>query len=147
MYYDDIYRLGEQIVRAYDQVTESQVKVIFLEDMKQEPANVFKGVLRFLGVSDYDKRVFPVLNKSKTHRSAALQHSLGSLGTLKRAAKLKNETGLLAPFYALNTKEKKRASLEPEFLHVLQEYFRENIIKLSELTNRNLSRCINGPSH
>jgi len=144
--YAQIARLGEQIDRLLSIVPVVQTKIIFFEDFFRSTRDIYEEVLAFLGIQSDGRHEFPKINVNRSHK-------IGIIGTLtertpksveKITAVIKKRTkirkfGLLDKIKVLNTVTKPRLALSPELRREMIEEFREDIMLLSHLTNKDLS--------
>ena len=138
--YGPFCRVGEQLERLYDLVPRDAVKVVLLDDVKQDPRREYLGVLSFLGLEDDGRREFPVLNVAQTRRSAVLNRLTKAVGTLRmRLGPAYRGFGILNRISDWNRVARDRAPLSPEMRTTLVDYFRDDVEKLSDLLGRDLS--------
>lgn len=146
LYYRDVGRLGNQLERLYTIFSGAQVHVIFLEDMAQNPKEVYKSVLQFLGVDDDGRTDFPVINENKKNRL----NLLGDLwhhppvwltnisNNFKKTFRLQDKN-LGAILHRWNRQTVKRDPIDKQFNQKLIDEFTSDIDKLAHLTGRDLS--------
>jgi hypothetical protein len=137
--YLELYRLGAQLERLYQNVERERVLVHFLEDFTRNPAREYERTLAFLGVPSDGRKQFLVQNHSKKRRSRALATLLASLYRMKVAAGLKWSIGIGKVLDEMNTMRHPRKPLRPEFRRELVDQFADDIKRLSALTRRDLS--------
>jgi hypothetical protein len=138
--YGETCRLGYQLKRVYDLVPKERVLVVFLDDLKKDARKVYIETLIFLGLSDDGRNDFPVINSRKgPYRIKFLQKLFIRISRLKNFLGIRKKFGVLAPIQKLNTKKIKNSSLSLSFREELIHYFREDIEKLSQITNKDLS--------
>jgi hypothetical protein len=140
--YGEFCSLGYQLERVYRFVPRSQVFVIFLDDLKQDPRKVYQKTLFFLGLSDDGRKEFPVINERKDYRFRFLQTLPRKIRVLKKKLGIGKSFGILTPIQRLNIKNATAPPLSKEFRQELIVYFRDDIKKLSILTGRDLSHWL-----
>jgi len=140
--YGDVCKLGDQLERLFDRVTQKNIQVLFLEDIIIDPQRSFMNVLRFLEVDDTFITDFIPKNTSKSVRSKMLRNLLKACGSVKELIKIENNTRLLAPLWRFNNPTGTKPIVSCNFKAKLQCYFRADIEKLELITGRNLSHWI-----
>lgn len=146
--YKSVCRLGEQIERLFATVTRDRVLVIVLDDVKENPRREYVRVLDFLGVDDDCRTDFPIENPAKERRWPGLQRVAQMAGRASVSAKQRlgvprtKGTGVLTKLSALNTHYRPRPPLPPGLRRELQDYFRDDVLLLSRLLDRDLSEWV-----
>lgn len=138
LFYRDQALLGQALSNLIEQVGRERVHWIFMEDLKNDPKQCYRGVLGFLGLDDDGRDDFPAMNRAKRHKYPALNRVLRTLGLWRSRLGLPG-LGLRA---ALNRNAKVEARREPlseEFRRELYSSFAEDIQLLEQLTGRDLS--------
>lgn len=137
--YTDRCLLGLQVERLLSRVCRSRVLFLLLEDMQNNPGEEYRRVLHFLGASDDGRHDFPVLNKSKNRKSLLLQQLTFALFQVKMHWRITNRTFGFGPFLdKWNRRDHPRHPISDEMRKELQACFREDILKLGALLNRDL---------
>lgn len=144
--YFDVACFAAQLERVYEQFPQKQVKIIFFDDFCANPRQVYHDVLRFLEVSDDQRRDFSVVNANKEHRLYTLGNFLSHppkfitapIFKLKAIIGIKR-LGVLDFFIMLNRQMFKRKPLSSDMKKVLIEVFKDEVVLLEKLTERNLS--------
>lgn len=140
--YGDICKLGEQVKRLYDTVDRSTVKVITLDDLKLNAEKEYRDVLNFLNV-DYDGRKdFAPQNERKSRKSDALASLVRVVGSAKRKLNIHKGLGVLDRIQTMNTKLQKRDKLDIELENEMKSYFKDDVLLLSSLLNKDLSHWV-----
>jgi hypothetical protein len=70
--YSQVARLGSQVERLLEIFPREQVHAIFMDDLRQDPRNVYLRTLEFLGLSDDGQQDFEVHNKRRMSRGDIL---------------------------------------------------------------------------
>ena len=60
--YGEVCALGSQVERLLAHVSAARVRFVLLEDLRDRPREVYRGVQEFLGIEDDGRRHFPALN-------------------------------------------------------------------------------------
>lgn len=133
----------EQLKRYFDLFDKSQIRVYLYEDLNTDPSGTLRDIFHFLGVDEsFIPDTSARLNVSGVPRNKAL-HSL--VTNLNRPAMKK-----FIPNRALHALREpirnrvltKPPQLPPEVRGRLVEVFREDILKLQELIDRDLSKWL-----
>jgi len=153
LYYSDRCKLGTLIERFCTIAPRENIHIIFYEDFRTDILATYKGVLTFLGIPYDQRKNFPKINANKTLNNPKLRLAfkfLFSTFRFKRKIKLdriafpKLSNFLRKKYIALcyDTSKPKQA-ITDEFRATLKNHFKEDILKLSKLTNRDLTYWIN----
>ncbi len=146
LFYQKLGSLGEQVERLFKLVPRERVHVILHDDFSHDPATCYRNVCEFLEVPFDGRSHFPRLNESKQHRI----HALGWLTVqtppalvkavelLKRSLGLKR-LGILDQIRKMFVTKYPRPPLADDFRAELVDAFRDDVTKLSQLLNRDLS--------
>jgi Sulfotransferase domain len=132
-------------VQAYLQNFE-QVYVIWYDEFRRDPAGVLKNVFRFIGVNpnvtiDYTKR-WNV--GGRQWKNPFLRWLFMSDNFLKRTFKLffKRRRGVRTNEFFRDKFMEETEQMNPETRKQLIEYFRSDVMKLSQITGRDLSHWL-----
>ncbi|MCW8831678.1 MAG: sulfotransferase domain-containing protein, partial [Gammaproteobacteria bacterium] len=97
LFYGEVCKIGEQLNKVYQSVSQENIKVIFLDDLKNNPAQTYNETLEFLNVPNDERQDFSAANTRKKPKKVLLSHTLYMLGKTKRALGLQGiNTGILA---------------------------------------------------
>jgi len=151
LFYDEIGLLGEQIERLCRIFPLQQIKTIFFDDLVNDTKRIYYDVLAFLELPDDFRNDFPIVNSNKRHRLQFLSKLtrrppiclLRAVESFKRISGLE-ELGLLRTIECLNRNNEKRPQLDKEIRELIIETYRNDVIKLSRMTGRDLTRWIEG---
>lgn len=142
----DNFKLGAQVERLYTVAPDrSKILTILFEDLMADTKNVYENVLNFLNVSSDNRTHFPKFNQGRIARFPLLSYSFGLVNhTIRKAFHIKPHTSLTKGLgsrilIALSDAKAKRPPLPEDFRAELLAYFQEDIQKLSNLINRDLS--------
>jgi hypothetical protein len=143
--YQKVASIGWQLQKLFGVVQESQVLLLFLDDIKADPRKEYLRVLEFLDLDDDGRMIFEPENVARNRRWPFLTKVIRTAGFA--SAKFKrligmpasNGTGLLCMLDHLNSS----SSLPPELDRGMKEemgrYFNKDVELLSALTGRDLS--------
>jgi hypothetical protein len=147
----DYHRMGlfgAQLNRAQSVISHDRLKIVFLEDLKANPRDVYAETLSFLDLPEDGRREFPVLNRRKAARSRLLNRiyfaNRGPLGAVvKRGRRCgKRLAPLRAMWSRLQYKPRPTAPLPAGLHEELRNAFQEDVGLLAELTERDLNHWL-----
>ncbi|MDN5848485.1 MAG: sulfotransferase [Nitrococcus sp.] len=152
--YGEIGRLGTYLEQLYRLAGRPRCHAIVYDDFVTDPRMTYARVLRFIGVEDDGRQVFPPLRSNRRYRfrllhalikrppflSAGGVHLRTTKGARKRSL-LKRAQKRLQHW---NTVIGPRADLASPMRRELAQTFHGEIMKLSDLLGRDLSHWING---
>jgi hypothetical protein len=129
----------EQVKRYLDIFPREQVKILFYDDYKKDPAGTMKGLFSFLHVDpDFTPDLSKRYNEAGMPRFGKLNYWLTQIGVY----------GLVKKLFPASLKEKLKSiiytkdnipTITPEEKQYLIEYYRKDIEQLSRLVQRDLS--------
>lgn len=134
-----------QLKRYFDLFRRDQLKVYFYEDLNSDPSGLSQDIFRFLGVDDaFVPQAAARYNASGTPRNKALHSSLQRMRRLMPIAERHLPEGayrrLLRLGSRLHNQNLTKARLSPEVRRgATDRYFREDILSLQTLLDRDLS--------
>jgi hypothetical protein len=145
--YRKIGSLGDHMERLLSYFPRNQVHWIFFDDFTNNTEKAYENLLDFLGLPSDGRSDFSVHNPNKQVKSHWFSNFIRTLPKttpwklwfwVKEKCNLPdlNFSGFLR---SLNTEQKKRDSLSPEFRQHLVEVFRSDIRKLEDLLKTDLS--------
>ena len=146
--YNKICKLGEQIERLFKNVpNKKNIKIIEFKEFKNNTKKIYEEVLDFLDLESDQKTEFPVYNKSYELKSKKIVEVRRFLGQTKLNAYVKKMLGIWCwsfteKIHQWNIKEIKKKPLNKEFKKELRNYFKEDVKKLSKITNKDLSHWL-----
>jgi hypothetical protein len=138
-FYRDLVKFHKYIKRYYDTFGKKNVKVVLLDDIKQDPDKVYRDILKFLGLK-YHKINFEVHNKSKVSRSKIYPKIMKAIPTpFKKITRgfLPHKTYIFLK--DISTKQKEKTPISPELSKKLKKELKPEIKKLERLIGRDLS--------
>lgn len=135
--------LGTQLERLIAQVPSASIKVVLFDDLRDHTREVYVSVLRFLGVDDDGWHQFEIHNASKRPRFRTITLGLRRLASIKGWTQsvlgARTSFGILKTIERLNTASFNRPPMSSEMRARLTDEFRDEILKLSRLLQRDLS--------
>ncbi len=141
--YQSIGLLGQQLKKLYRIVTPDRVLIIFQENLKKDPKKEYSRVLKFLEVPNDNREYFPSYNMSKQLRFPMIRDIQLKFGLSE--SKIRKFMGIYGKFKFVNylrnilAKEQKRPKLPENVRKEIINYYYDDIILLSKLTNKDLS--------
>lgn len=146
--YKKACKLGEQIERLKKVVRNKRLKVINIEDIKENTQKEYKKIINFLGLKSYGRTKFDKKNQAKKRTSGTLHRMVRKVGNLSNRVKKRlgipvyRGTGITKKIIKANTKKTKKPKLNKEMKREMKKYFEEDIKKLQKVTNINLSNWL-----
>jgi len=139
--YGVISRLGEQLERLLKVLNREQVHIILLSDVKENPRLEYLRVLDFLDLPDDGRESFPVYNEA---RSIPLWIAKLERGVIwfKGRYVIRKEFGFIKSLNRILFRSRGKEPVNVETRKELQDYFRDDIILLGEIINRDLSNWL-----
>lgn len=138
-------KLGEQLERLYGWVPSERVLVQVLDDIKEDTRREYLKVLAFLGVPDEGRQHFPVHNPAREWKwrwaGFTVRRMAKATGYAKHVARIlpKRSFGVVRVFQQAAARQRPRPPLPPDLRAELQGFFEEDIRKLEDLLDRDLS--------
>jgi hypothetical protein len=147
LYYSEWGKFGEQIERLFSCAKRENIKVIIFDDFVKNTKEIYEEVLQFLNVKSGNKMFFPIINEGKSLRLPWLQRILSffiyrGLIVRKNLGIIRKDLGLSKKLLSLNSKPLEKNPLNASFKRELIEFYRDDVIKLSKLLNRDLSHWV-----
>jgi hypothetical protein len=141
LYYSEWGKLGTQLKKVLEIVPQRQLKVILFDDFVRDTPSVYRDVLEFLDLPDDGRTEFPKINERRSPRIFLLQTFLGTVMRfwlpLRTKLTLGKGFGFGNYLTKLNTTtaEKNR---DPEVHQVLAKFYKDEVLLLESLLNRDL---------
>lgn len=140
---------GEQIERLFQLFPTEQIKVLVHDDLKDVPRKMYREVLQFLDIADDGRKEFGRINANKVHRFPRLAEFAMHLPFPLNAVKATTKTMLGRSHFSMSrklymslTKCPSRKPLREEFRQQLMAFYHDDIRKLEQLLNRDLTRWL-----
>lgn len=141
--YGSYAKTGFQLQRALHYIDPDRLLIIVYDDFAADPGREYRRVLEFLGLPDDGRSEFPVLNRRKHYRYPLIQSGLFRVAQIRRKLGIPGGWGINALIDRFNTVPlANKEPLQEEFRQELVEYFREDVMLLSDLLHRNLSHWL-----
>jgi hypothetical protein len=141
LFYRKIATFSEQVQRYLDAYGSNQVKVILLDDLKADPAKVYRDTLRFLEVDPDFETDFSEKNTNRYPRSILLMrfllYSLRFAGGKSLPSRAYRKL-IFHPLRRWNMQITKRKPMSPSLRRKLQSEFAPEVQKLGEILGRDL---------
>ena len=147
--YRDRALFGQQLERWIDAFGRDQVRVIVFEDMVAEPARHFRELLEFLGVDPaYQPESFAAHNVAHGARSPLARRAMNSdpaqwlaWRLLPKVVGEVHAREMVRRFSqsGLRRRKAERSTVDPELRRRLQDEFRPDVARVSELLGRDMA--------
>lgn len=144
--YRAIAHYPDQVGRYLAEFGARRVLTIVYEDFAEDPAGSYRTALEFLGLDPAFAPGFRAVNPNKVVRSAGLRDLVrGKSAMGRRIGRMllpsaRARQAVARRVQALNTVERRRPALSPSLRSALQQEFTEDIARLEDLLERDLSR-------
>lgn|SRR5699024_4973400 len=135
--YGPACKLGEQLERLYKVCDRKDVLVLFLDELKNDPASLITKTNRFLGIDEWLPESFPVVNPATKTISSTFQHLILNIIKVKKRLGIDTSFGMLKGLTKLNT-QKDNWTIDQKMRERLKDYFEDDIEKLENLLDINL---------
>ena len=143
LFYSDVAAFAEQVKRYLDTFGRSHIHVILHEDLRDDPSAVYRDTLGFLDVEKSFTPEFGVLNPNKAVRSPRLQRLyFGTAAPGHRLVKGLIPRRIRQRLLAANARPAEREEMHAEVRRRLERMFRDDVARLGELIERDLSGWI-----
>jgi hypothetical protein len=136
--YGESCLFGKLLQRIYQQLDQSNVLVLLMDDIKSQPELVYRQVLSHIGVEDDGRSDFTPSNPAKQRKWMWVRRALRRVMLVKNKFGLTRGTGVGAWINRLNTVERPRQPLSNKANQELNTYFSEDIDLLERLLDRDL---------
>ncbi len=133
--YGPVCSLGSQLERLYDRAGKKRVHVVVLDDLVRDPALVWEGICRFLGLETIQQLQWRIENPASGHRSRCLARLIRAGGRLKKSLGIWHSFGL----GKWNVKPIKKPEIPADFRMEMIDYFSREVSKLECLLGRSLA--------
>ena len=144
--YAKVGKIGFQVERLLSVFPRKQVKIILFDDFKKSPRRTYEEVLAFLGVPSDRRTIFPIINEYKVHRFPFAFKLARKTVPWRLRCWMKEGIRIfrLKKFgiHKLLWQSAKRKPLSPAFRAELLDDFRDDIVKLSRILDRDLSHWL-----
>lgn len=139
--YEMIAKTGAQLTRLYEVAGRDRVLVILFEDFIRDTRRCYLDVLNFLSLEDDHRIDFPAYNEKRVYRWALFNRVITAVSdfvglTNRFRGPLKLLSDVIRP---INYVWAPSSSLRPAFRQELIDAFRDDILVLSQLLDKDLS--------
>jgi hypothetical protein len=128
--------VGSQLNRLLLSALPEQVKVVFLEDVRQQEEATLGSILDFAQLDAAALWPFPTKNVAKRHKSFFLKKALHSFDSIKNKFSLRGGSGLLSPLHKFVGSPNPRQGLAPDLVSKLFDAFRQEIDLVESIVGR-----------
>lgn len=133
---------GRLITQLLSVADRDSVKIVLVDDMKQDPRQLYLSVLDFLSVEDDGRVEFWAENTAKVRKSPLVQSVVRNAKLWKQRKGYDWSLGLVARIQAWNTRRQAREPVPDEVIDRLRDYFRDDIRVCEELLGRDLGHWL-----
>lgn len=139
--YQEACLLGAQLNRLYELANNSSVFVVVLDDIKNDPRQVYINLLEFLEVRDDGKNDFGAENKRKYRKSRLINNLVRRVGRLKRRMDINKSFGLLNILDKWNKSAGtvNETNIDNSFKNDMRAAFYSDVLLLGQLVGRDLA--------
>ena len=147
--YKNIGALGTQVEKMFSIFPREQIKVILFDDFKTSTSSIYQEILTFLEVPNDGKTDFPQINKNRRHRISLLgkltekppEVLTATVKSFKQSLGIES-LGIVRKIRKINREEFERPPLDPKFRNYLVDEFKDEIVKLANVLNTDLSHWL-----
>jgi hypothetical protein len=130
--------LGSQVEHLIETVGRERVHIILHDDMRIDPAAIYRDVLSFLNLPGWSPPEFKVVHAARERRNVWLKRSVSDLARLKDKLGITRSFGFLKWLNRWNVKPA-TPTLVPREVHLeMISAFADDIARLEQLTGRTL---------
>jgi len=138
--YEDRCALGDQIERLYNIASPEKICLVFFDDLKDNPIELYNKIYDFLEVPDVEANDFPALNQKKRIRWPFLTSTTKFLGKIKRAVGIYKSLGIADRLLkAVSTNQVEKPIINDDVWRDMDDKFIPQIKKIGTLSKRDLS--------
>ena len=132
--YGTLCKLGSQLERLYQQVSQERVHIIQLESIQAAPREEWLGLMQFLEIDDDGREDFPSANGAKVRSMRLLKQGIDRINNIVRTAGVPYvRTGFSSYMTSWLQRPSTRPPLSEEMRHHLEEYFSDDLALLKRL--------------
>lgn len=131
----------EQVKRYFDVFPKDQVKIFLYDDYKENPAAVLEKMRDFLGIEDFTFNTNQKYNEAGLPRFSKINYLLNQTGVISWAKNIFPHHWR-APLKKLIYREGNIPKLQNDERQWLINYYKEDILKLEKLIERDLSKWV-----
>jgi hypothetical protein len=134
--------LGNQLETLLNKIDKENLFIITIDELKINPDYFYIELLKFLGVDEIGLSNYDIMNKRKVRRSYMLSTLFHSITKFKRKLGVKKGIGIANTINKFNVKsgvDLNYKDQKKELIPILFNFFRDDILLLEKLTNKNLN--------
>lgn len=136
--YGPICKVGDQLEKLFQRVDKRQILVLVLDDIRQNPQREYSRILDFLELPNDGRTDFPA--KNEAHKVPVwFARSARAVLYVKNSLGFRHGLGILKGLKKSMSQPGGKSSITEEVRSELQEYYRDDILKLSNLLGRDFS--------
>lgn len=140
LHYPRYGQLAFHLHRVIEQVSPEKLHLVFLEDLASSPRTTYLSLLEFLNLPDDGQEEFSKVNEGRELRLPRISQLVLKWPWLMKFLKSLKLSSLLRK---LGSRPVQRERLQEQIQQDLRDYYRTEIIDLSEITKRDLSHWLN----
>lgn len=146
--YKTIGSIGTRLEYVISVVGREKLHIIVMDDMRLDMAKVYRDTLKFLGIPNDQRVIFPSYNESKVVSNMTLVKLIHLMRLIRHRLSLPRVNGRVANLLGnLGLTNQVRRPMTPELRLKLIKEFRPEVEKISELLNRDMSNWLNSESN
>ena len=139
LYYSEWAKFSEQLNRYYEIFDKEQIKVIILDELKENPAKVYKEILEFIGLPDFTPE-FKLANENQKLMPVfkPIVDLIRRYNILKTVMPKRAYYKLSRAFYKMIVTKQPRQPMDSELRQRLMKEYKPEVERLSKLINKDL---------
>ncbi len=139
LYYSKWAKFSEHLNRYYEIFDKEQIKIIILDDLKENPAKTYKEIIEFLNLADFTPEFTPANeNKKLIPAFKPMVDFIRRYNIFKIVLPRNAYYKLSRAFYRLLVTKQPREPMDTELRKTLMKKYKPEVEKLSKLINRDL---------
>lgn len=146
LFHTDVATFSPQVARYLDVFPRAQVHIVLHDDFVADPEGTYRGVLRFLGVSEDFVPAFRQVNAARAIKSVTLHRLMndhGALPALRRVMRRVVPQALRKRAFRLldraNVETRPQPPMREDTRRRLEAHFRDDVARLSNGLGRDLA--------
>ena len=144
-HYQNVGFYYKQLKRYFDTFDREQIRVYLFEDLNSNPVSLVQNIFQFIGVDDtFIPNTSIKAKESKVPKNRLLQNFLEKPNLIKNILKVVLPANFRKPMAARTYRENiaEPPKLSPEMQQQLIQVYQEDILKLQDLIQRDLSKWL-----
>lgn len=159
LFYTEVPKYSNQIKRYVDCFGWDHIKLIFFEDLKSNPQNVYSETLKFLGLNDIYLPEFTIENKSKKMKNRMLNRMIGQyiveglrpykyqFNKLIPSSLMNFLKNNIAKISEWNSEEFEAGPISPKVQKRLLEKFETDVLNLNSMIEKDVTHWLDKSKH